>query len=58
MDYVEHERTYSGFVHLVKWGSVGLAALMIAMAFGFFAGGLFSGIVLFIILCAAGWFAL
>ncbi len=35
MDYSEHEKTYAGFTGLVKWGTVALVALMIAMAFGF-----------------------
>ncbi|ENQ99606.1 hypothetical protein H721_03041 [Brucella ovis IntaBari-2006-46-332] len=41
MDYAEHEKTYAGFAGLVKWATVVLVALMIAMAFGFFAGGSF-----------------
>ncbi|KFJ49618.1 bacterial aa3 type cytochrome c oxidase subunit IV family protein [Brucella abortus] len=41
MDYAEHEKTYAGFAGLVKWATVVLVALMIAMAFGFFAGGFF-----------------
>ncbi len=35
MDYAEHEKTYAGFAGLVKWATVTLVALMIAMAFGF-----------------------
>lgn len=35
MDYSEHEKTYAGFTGLVKWSTVALIALMIAMAFGF-----------------------
>ncbi len=58
MDYAEHEKTYAGFTGLVKWGTVVLAALMIAMAFGFFAGGFFSATVLFILVCVAAWFLL
>ncbi len=46
MDYSEHEKTYAGFTGLVKWGTIVLVALMIAMAFGFFAGGFFSATVL------------
>ena len=58
MDYSEHEKTYAGFTSLVKWGTVSLVALMIAMAFGFFAGGFFSATVLFILVCIAAWFIL
>lgn len=59
MDYSEHEKTYSLFIHLVKYGTVIVAALMIAMAFGFFAGGGFvSSTILFVLICAVGIFLL
>ncbi|APY15130.1 hypothetical protein BR10RB9215_C20034 [Brucella sp. 10RB9215] len=58
MDYAEHEKTYAGFAGLVKWATVVLVALMIAMAFGFFAGGFFSATVLFVLVCVAAWFLL
>ncbi|MBR7654078.1 aa3-type cytochrome c oxidase subunit IV [Brucella oryzae] len=58
MDYAEHEKTYAGFAGLVKWATVTLVALMIAMAFGFFVGGFFSATVLFILVCVAAWFIL
>ncbi|OJX99431.1 MAG: MFS transporter [Rhizobiales bacterium 63-22] len=58
MDYAEHERTYAGFTGLIKWASVVLAGLLIAMAFGFFAGGFVSGFVLFVLICVAAWFIL
>ncbi|APX68211.1 aa3-type cytochrome c oxidase subunit IV [Brucella sp. 6810] len=58
MDYAEHEKTYAGFAGLVKWATVALVALMIAMAFGFFAGGFFSATVLFVLVCVAAWFLL
>lgn len=58
MDYAEHEKTYAGFAGLVKWATVVLVALMIAMAFGFFAGGVFSATVLFVLVCVAAWFLL
>ena len=32
MDYAEHERTYSGFISVTKWGVVGVAALLIFLA--------------------------
>lgn len=51
MDYSEHERTYSAFLWLVKWGVIELLILMIAMAIGFFAGwGLIGGILVFAVL--------
>jgi hypothetical protein len=31
---------------------------MIAMAFGFFAGGFFSATILFVLVCVAAWFIL
>ena len=53
MDYGEHEKTYNMFLTFAKWGTIHIAALLIAMAFGFFAGGgLFGGIVAFIVLMA------
>ncbi|AAL53564.1 cytochrome c oxidase polypeptide IV [Brucella abortus str. 2308 A] len=58
MDYAEHEKTYAGFAGLVKWATVVLVALMIAMAFGFFAGGFFSATVLFVLVCVVAWFLL
>ncbi len=59
MDYAEHDRTYSGFLALAKYGSLVIAALLIAMAFGFFtSAGFFSATVLFVIICAVGWFIL
>jgi len=42
MDYSEHERTYNAFTMLAKYGSLVCAAILIAMAFGFFVGGFFS----------------
>ncbi len=56
MDYPEHERTYSGFTKLVKWGIIVLSALMISMAFAFFAAGWFSGVILFVLIIAAAVF--
>lgn len=58
MDYAEHEKTYAGFAGLVKRATVVLVALMIAMAFGFFAGGFFSATVLFVLVCVVAWFLL
>lgn len=58
MDYTEHDKTYAGFMGMFKWGAVAVVALLIAMAFGFFAGGFFSATVLFVLICAAAWFLL
>jgi hypothetical protein len=59
MDYPEHERTYSMFLSMSKWLVVLCIALLIAMAFGFFAGGgLFGGIVAFVILVILSYFIL
>ena len=32
MDYAEHERTYTMFQGLVKWGTIGVVALLVGMA--------------------------
>ncbi|MDG4882409.1 aa3-type cytochrome c oxidase subunit IV [Mesorhizobium sp. WSM4884] len=58
MDYAEHDRTYKAFLALAKYGSLVCAALLLAMAFGFFAGGFFSATILFILIMAAGYFIL
>ena len=59
MDYPEHEKTYSGFVQLTKYISLFCAALLVAMAFGFFtSAGFFSATVLFIAICGIGWYLL
>ena len=54
MDYPEHEETYALFLAITKWGVITTSVLLIAMAIGFFGGGgLFGGIVAFIILMVA-----
>ncbi|KRB25952.1 MULTISPECIES: aa3-type cytochrome c oxidase subunit IV [Mesorhizobium] len=58
MDYAEHDRTYAGFLALAKYGSLFCGALLLAMAFGFFAGGFFSALILFFLIMAAGAFIL
>lgn len=59
MDYSEHEKTYSGFLAMTKYGTLVLVALLLSMAFGFFMGGGFiSAVILFAIICAAGTFFL
>ena len=54
MDYAEHDRTYKAFLSLAKYGSLVCAAILIAMAFGFFVGGFFSGLIVFILITAIG----
>lgn len=55
MDYAEHEKTYSVFLTLAKYGTLVCAALLVAMAFGFFAGGGFiSSTILFVLITAIG----
>ena len=58
MDYAEHDRTYHGFLALAKYGSLFCGALLLAMAFGFFAGGFFSATILFVLILALGAFIL
>ena len=58
MDYAEHDRTYAGFLMLAKYGSLVCGALLLAMAFGFFAGGFFSATILFVLILAVGGFIL
>ena len=58
MDYAEHDRTYAGFLMLAKYGSLFCAGLLVAMAFGFFAGGFFSATILFVLFLAVGAFIL
>ena len=58
MDYAEHDRTYHGFLALAKYGSLFCGALLLAMAFGFFAGGFVSATILFVLILAVGAFIL
>ncbi|MGB3539713.1 MAG: aa3-type cytochrome c oxidase subunit IV [Mesorhizobium sp.] len=59
MDYAEHERTFKGFVALAKYGSLTCAAILIAMAFGFFTtAGFFSATILFILILVVGGYIL
>ncbi|NJR13276.1 MAG: aa3-type cytochrome c oxidase subunit IV [Phyllobacteriaceae bacterium] len=54
MDYSEHERTYGTFLALTKYGAITCAAIMAGMAFGFFVGGWFSGLIVAILVIVAG----
>jgi len=57
MDYREHEKTYAMFLAGSKWLTVLCIALLIGMAFGFFAGGgFFGGLIVFAAVAALGYF--
>jgi len=59
MDYPEHERTYDIFLKFSIWSTAICVALMVAMAFGFFAGfGFIGGTLVFAVLIAACYFVL
>lgn len=59
MDYAEHEKTYELFLSGSKILTVVSVALLVAMAFGFFAGGGFiGGTVVFLGLLILSWFLL
>ncbi|ENN87442.1 putative cytochrome c oxidase protein [Rhizobium freirei PRF 81] len=54
MDYKEHEKTYGLFITGARVGSAIVAALMIAMAAGFFGhAGFLGGLLIFIVLSIA-----
>ena len=55
MDYAEHEKSYSVFLALTKYGTLATVALLVAMAFGFFtSAGFISATILFILLNVVG----
>lgn len=57
MDYPEHERTFDMFIKGSKLLTMITVALLIAMAFGFFAGGgLIGGTIAFFFLAVIGYF--
>lgn len=59
MDYAEHERTFALFMTMTKWGTIATVAVLVGMAFGFFAGGgLFGGTLVFVLLLVLSWFIL
>lgn len=59
MDYSEHEKTYSLFLTMTKWGVIACIALLASMAFGFFTpAGFISSLILFILIFAVGGFLL
>ena len=55
MDYKEHDKTYNGFLFVARAGSAIVAALLIAMAAGFFGhAGFLGGLLIFIVLSIVG----
>ena len=59
MDYTEHEKTYSMFLSLAKYGTLTCLVILIAMAVGFFtAAGFITATLLAIILFAIGFYLL
>ncbi len=54
MDYAEHEKTYRMFTALAKYCTLACVAILVAMAFGFFAGGAISGFIVFVLTFVAG----
>lgn len=55
MDYAEHQRTYALFINFAKYGTVAVAALLIAMAFYFFtSAGFISSAIAFVLILAIG----
>ncbi|MBB5573017.1 MULTISPECIES: aa3-type cytochrome c oxidase subunit IV [Rhizobium] len=55
MDYREHDKTYHGFLFVARVGSAIIAALLIAMAAGFFGhAGFLGGLLIFGVLSFIG----
>ncbi len=54
MDYAEHDRTYMGFLWLVKYGTIGVVAILVGMLAGLVIG---AGIIVSV-LAAVVFFAL
>ncbi|AQS64879.1 hypothetical protein AGRHK599_LOCUS3255 [Rhizobium rhizogenes] len=59
MNYAEHEKTYNGFLALTKYGTMVLCVLLLAMVAGFFtSAGFLGGLIVFLVLSAAGFILL
>ena len=59
MDYPAHEKTYNFFISAAKYGSIIIAALLVAMAVGFFSSaGFIFATLLWIVLSAVGCYLL
>lgn len=59
MDYPEHEKTYSLFIALFKWGSLGIIALLLGMMVGLIMGsGVIASVLTFAVALVIGYFAL
>ncbi|UIJ72776.1 aa3-type cytochrome c oxidase subunit IV [Aurantimonas sp. HBX-1] len=56
MDYPEHERTYSRFLAMTKWGSATILAILVGMLVGLIAGaGVIASVFSFLIVMAIAW---
>lgn len=57
MDYPEHQRTYSRFLALTKWGSAVIIAILVGMLVGLIMGaGVIASVASFAIVLAVAWF--
>ena len=58
MDYREHQRTYAGFLWLVKYGSAGVIAILVGMLMGLIVGaGVFMSVLSVVIVMVVAHFA-
>ena len=56
MDYSEHQRTYSRFLTITKWGSATILAILVGMLVGLIAGaGVIASVFSFLIVLAIAW---
>ncbi|MBO0902633.1 aa3-type cytochrome c oxidase subunit IV [Jiella sonneratiae] len=59
MDYPEHEKTFSLFLGLFKWGTVGVVALLVGMMVGLIMGsGVIASVLAFVVVLVVGYLAL
>lgn len=59
MDYKEHEKTYGLFLNLVKYGSVFVVSILLAMMVVLLAsGGVIAGLLTFLAVNAVGYYAM
>ncbi|MDY8109958.1 aa3-type cytochrome c oxidase subunit IV [Fulvimarina sp. 2208YS6-2-32] len=57
MDYAEHERTYSGFLSMFKWGTIVVVAILCGMVVSLVgSGGVLGGLATFLIVLAVAYF--
>ncbi|NDV85846.1 aa3-type cytochrome c oxidase subunit IV [Aurantimonas aggregata] len=56
MDYPEHERTYSRFLAMTKWGSAAIIAILVGMLVGLIMGaGVIASVFSFLIVLVIAW---